>query len=129
MDKLPTDIINLIVEYSTTECFQCKKTNMRKLFRIFDQEYCSRCIRKLVIDLEYELNYDYLREDIENNLSEANMVMKNDVFLLTVDMLGELYEETEKDIKIYIRRNCHPKTTASPIQMFNILFKQKNINK
>ena len=129
MDKLPTEIIDIIVEYSTTECFKCKKTNMRKLFRIFDQEYCSRCIRKLVIDLEYELNYDYLKNDIENNLSEANMIMKNDVFHLTLDMLGELYEETEKDIKIYIMRNSYSKTTASPIQMFNILFKQTGINK
>ena len=127
MDKLPTDIIDIIVEYSVIECFECNKTNMRKIYTIIDLDYCSRCIKKVVMSLQYDLNYTYLKDEIEFHLDEVNLMLDENIFFLSVDLLAELSENTNKRIKMYILAHCSPKTISSPLQMFNILYKWKII--
>ena len=127
MDKLPTEIIDIIVEYSIIECFECNKTNMRKIYTIIDLDYCSRCIKKTVKSLQYDLNYKYLKDEIEFHLQDVNEILGENIFFLSVDLLAELYENTNKRIKMYILAHCSPKTITSRVQLFNILYKWKII--
>ena len=70
---------------------------------------------------------DELKDEIEFHLDEVNLMLDENIFFLSVSMLADLYENTNKRIKMYIYDHCSPKTISSPLQMFNILYKWKII--
>ena len=125
MSKLPTDIINIIVEYSVNIFFECKRNNMRKIYTLYDEQFCIICIRRNVIGIHYHLDYTYMKEQLEDNLEEANEIMGKDIFILTALLTAELAEKTKKAIKEHINQYCYSKIISSKKQMYNILFSLK----
>ena len=71
MEKLPTDIINLIVEYSVNKCELCETeiniiyTHYNRRRNIY-QSICKKCAKEFMwyeMKMEYTITEEEMRED------------------------------------------------------------------